>query len=183
MSCCFRVQSAFRITFAHHKTFAPSSEVCKAINSTSLTRFLILLEVLVGAELTEQSEHDVQALYHWFVICKLVAGNIYHRANKASIIRWVHINFRTREWNILECLLHLLRPFLHQVVYIRHLLGIIHCRRRPCFVQILHTIDPARDLFRFFVCMFNWFDVHRSCANNVTLLNISELYHGFVFRI
>ena len=78
MSCRFRVHSALESLLHTSKTCAPSSEVCKAVNPTGLTRFLVLLEVLVGAELTEQSEHDVQAFYHRFVISKLMAGNVYH---------------------------------------------------------------------------------------------------------
>lgn len=50
-------------------------------------------------------------------------------------------------------------------------------------MQILNTVDPARDLFRFLVSVFNRFDVHWGGADHIALLNISQLNHCLVLWI
>ena len=112
-----------------------------------------------------------------------MARNVHHGADQARVVSGVNINFRPREWNILECLLHFLRPLLHKVVYIRHLLCVVYSRRWSCLVQVLYTIDPPRYFLRFLVCMLNRLDIHRGRTHDITLLDVSQLDHCLVLRI
>lgn len=95
----------------------------------------------------------------------------------------MHVDLRPREGDVLQCLLHLGRPLLHQVVDVGHLLGIVHCWWGTGLVQVLHTVDPARDLLGLLISMLNRLDIHGCCANDVTLLDVSQFNNGLIFRI
>ena len=95
----------------------------------------------------------------------------------------MHINFRSWERYVLKSLLHLLGPLLHKVVYIRHLLRVIHSGRWYCLMQILNTIDPARYFLLFLIGVLNRFDIHRCRSHNIALLDVSELDHCLVFWV
>jgi len=60
-----------------------------------------ICEMLILAELTEKGEEDVQRLNDGLIILQLVDGNIDHRAHEASVIRYVHVNFRPGEADLL----------------------------------------------------------------------------------
>lgn len=74
---------------------------------------VLLLEVLVGAELTEKSKEHVQRLYHRLLILQLVHWNVTHCADNLRIVLYMHIDFRSRERCRLEGLFHFRVPFLH----------------------------------------------------------------------
>lgn len=74
---------------------------------------VLLLEVLVRAELTEESEENVQRLDYWFLILQLVHWNITHCTDDFSVVRDMHVDFGAGEGRRLESLFHFRRPLLH----------------------------------------------------------------------
>lgn len=148
----------------------------------SLAR-LVLLEVYIASELAEQSEQNVQALHHRLVVRKLVARDVHHRTDKACIVCGVHIDFGARERDVLEGLFHILGPFLHQVVDVRHLFSVVDCGRRTSLVKVLHAVDPARDLLWFLISVLDGFDIHRGRAYDVSLLDVSQLNNCLIFWV
>ena len=88
-------------------------EVISAICLVGKPVIVLLLEMLVGAEFTEQGEQHVEGLDRRLIILKLVHGHIAHCANDLCIVGNVHINLRSREGCRLEGLLHLRVPLLH----------------------------------------------------------------------
>ena len=95
----------------------------------------------------------------------------------------MHINFRSWERNVPQSLLHLLGPLLHQIVDVWHLLGVVYGGRWASFMQVLHAVDPARNLLRLLIRVLYRFNVHWSGADDVSLLDVAELYDSLVLRV
>ncbi len=125
----------------------------------------------------------MQWFNNWFIVCKLVTWNINHWAYKSCVVLRMHINLRAWEWDILQGLLHLRSPFLHEIVNVRHLLRIIHSWRWSCLMQILDIVDPSWNFLRLFVCLINWLNIHRLWFLNVTFLNVSHFKHCLIVLI
>lgn len=144
---------------------------------------LVLLEVYIAPELAEQREQDVQALHHRLVVGKLVAGDVHHRANQARIVCGVHIDLGPWEGDVLEGLLHILGPFLHQVVDVRHLFSVVDRGGGTGLVEVLHAVDPPRDLLGLLISVLDGFDIHRGSAHDVSLLDVSQLNNCLIFWV
>ena len=74
---------------------------------------VLLLEMLVRTEFTEQSEENVQGFNDWLAILQLMNRYITHGAYDLRVVGDVHIDFRARERRCLKCLFHFWWPFLH----------------------------------------------------------------------
>ena len=102
------------------------SEICKILILTSsdpARRFLsLLLEVLVGTELTKECEEHMKRFYRSIILCRLVNRNVTHCAYQLGVVGNVHVDFSTRERDLLEGCLHLRVPFLHQCLDVWHIL-------------------------------------------------------------
>jgi len=59
------------------------------------------LEVLILTELAEKGEEDVQRFNDGLIILQLMDWNFDHRAHEARVIRYVHVDFRPGEADLL----------------------------------------------------------------------------------
>jgi hypothetical protein len=144
---------------------------------------VLLLEVLVRAELAEESEEHVERLDHRLIILQLVYGHVAHGADDLRVVLDVHVNFRARERSRLEGLFHLGRPLLHQRFNIGHILRVVHRWRRPRFVKVLYTADPARHFARLLVGVFNRVHIDWSRARHIFALHVLEFQDSFIFMV
>lgn len=164
--------------------FFPCSEVSESTTCIcSSIHFIVLLEMLVASEFREESEKDVKTFNDRLVVRKFVAGNVHHRAYKTRVVSRMHINFRSWEWNIFQSLFHFRRPLLNEGIDIGHLFGVVDSGRWSRFVELLNTVDPPRNVLRLLVRALYRLDVHRSRTYHILLLDVTQLYHCFVFRI
>lgn len=76
----------------------------------------------------------MQALDERLIVCQLVHRNIEHRQDAARIIVRVHVNIWAREIVVLQRLLNIRIELCHERVEVRHLLRVVHRRRRPGLV-------------------------------------------------
>jgi hypothetical protein len=81
--------------------------------------------------------------------------DVAHTQHQARIITHMHVDFRGRELNLLQGLLHFRLPLLHQRVELRHRFRVVNCWRWPRPMQILNCTNPPRYLFRLLVCLLN----------------------------
>ena len=144
---------------------------------------LLLLEMLVGAELTEQREENVQRLDDCFIIAVLVHWHIYEGANQTRVVLDIHLNLWSWESDLLEGCFHFWIPLLHQSVVVGHVLGVIDCRRGSCLMQILHTANPARNFLRLFVRVFNGVHIDWGCSHDVLTLHVLQFQHSLVLVV
>jgi len=94
----------------------------------------------------------VQRLNHRLIIVSsLVYGDIAHAQHQSRIVAHMHVDFRVRELYLLQGLLHLRLPLLHQRVKLRHRSRVAYRRRRPRLMQILNGADPPSQLLRLLV--------------------------------
>ena len=102
------------------------SEICKILILTASDPawcFLsLLLEVLVGTELTKECEEHMERFYSSIILCRLVNRNVTHCTDQLSVVGNVHVDFSARERDLLEGCLHLRVPFLHQCLDVGHIL-------------------------------------------------------------
>ncbi len=143
----------------------------------------MVLEMLVLAELAEEGEEHVEGLNYRLIILQFVHGDVAHGADDLRVVCNVHVNFRAWERCLLERLLHLRRPLLHQCLDIWHVLRVINSGRRPCLVQVLHTADPAGNFARLLVSLFDRINVDGGGTRNIFALHILELQDSLVFVI
>ena len=76
----------------------------------------------------------MQALDERLIVCQLMNWDIEHRQDAARIIVRVHVNIRAWEIVVLQRLLDIRIELCHQRVEVRHLLRVVHRRRRPRLV-------------------------------------------------
>ena len=94
----------------------------------------MILEMLVLAELAEEGEEDVEGLDNGLIILQFVHGDVAHGTDDLRVVCNVHVDFWAREWRLLESLLHLGWPFLHQRLDIWHVLSVVNSGRWPRLV-------------------------------------------------
>ena len=87
--------------------------VVRGLIGHAIVVVVLLLEMLVGTELAEQSEQHMQRFDHRLIILELVHGDVAHSANDLRVISNVHVDLWAGECSLLKCLFHLRRPLLH----------------------------------------------------------------------
>ena len=139
--------------------------------------------MLVLAEFTKQRKEHVQTLYQRFIIRQFVHWDIKHWKDNPCIAVGVHIYVRSWELHFLKSLLHLRVHLRHELVEVRHLLGIVDRWRWPGLVQVLHTIDPPGYVLWSLVSILYWLYTHGCSPHNVFTLDVFEFQNCFVFTI
>lgn len=139
--------------------------------------------MLVRSELNEKSEQYVQRFNHWLIILKLVDRNVAHRKHKPCVVTHVHVDFGTREIDLLEGCLHLRLPLFHQCVEVGHIFRVVYCWGRPRLVQVLHCADPPWNFLWLLVRLLYRINVHRRRSDYIFTLDIFELQNGFIFVV
>jgi len=143
---------------------------------------LELLKVLVIPKLHKERKKHVKRLHYRLIIRCLVHRDVAHTKHQACIVTYMHIDFGSRELDLLQSLLHFWLPLLHQRVEFRHRFRVVHCGRRPCPMQILYSADPSRYLFRLLICLLDRVNIHWRRANYI-FLHILHLQYGLVLAV
>lgn len=109
--------------------------------------------------------------------------NIQHRKYDPCIVVRVHVYLWSWECHILKCLLHLGIHLRHQLVEVWHLLRVVHSWWRPRLMQVLHTINPPRDVFWSLVSIFYRLNTHWRGAYNILALNVLQFQNCLILAV
>jgi len=106
----------------------------------------------------KQSKQHMKGL-HCAIAQSTIHWNIDQVAHHLTVVFQRQIDFLRGRRNVLEQFLHLLRPYLHQRVNIRHRLGVAHWRRLHVLVHVPHWVYPVQNIFWFFLSLVDGVDV------------------------